>query len=142
MPGPKRWHARRSFADEAAAPPAVLSLGVTSLVAGYVLSDLLARFRRAYPGISVTAIEDNGDYLEHLLIGGELDVAVMVISNLRDRNALMTRLSVLGQGVLDSPEVEQLRFELKRLVTDIHHHRQKVHDLAYDAVELELGGSE
>ena len=63
-------------------------------------------------------------------------------SVLRDRNALMTRLSVLGQGVLDSPEVEQLRFELKRLVTDIHHHRQKVHDLAYDAVELELGGSE
>ncbi|HTN98878.1 MAG TPA: LysR family transcriptional regulator [Nordella sp.] len=84
--------ARRSFADEAAAPPAVLSLGVTSLVAGYVLSDLLARFRRAYPGISVTAIEDNGDYLEHLLIGGELDVAVMVISNLRDRNALQAEI--------------------------------------------------
>ena len=61
---------------------------------------------------------------------------------LRDRNALMTRLSVLGQGVLEAPEVEALRVELKRLVTDIQHHRQKVHDLAYDAVELELGGSE
>ena len=85
--------ARRSFAaDEPAAPPSQLSLGVTSLVAGYVLSDLLARFRRAYPGVKVSAIEDNGDYLEHLLIGGELDVAVMVISNLRDRNALQAEI--------------------------------------------------
>ena len=84
--------ARRSFIGEEAAPPSHLSLGVTSLVAGYVLSDLLARFRRAYPGIDVSAIEDNGDYLEHLLIGGELDVAVMVISNLRDRNALQAEI--------------------------------------------------
>jgi len=85
--------ARRSFAaDEPAAPPSQLSLGVRSLVAGYVLSDLLARFRRAYPGVNVSAIEDNGDYLEHLLIGGELDVAVMVISNLRDRNALQAEI--------------------------------------------------
>lgn len=85
--------ARRSFAaDEPAAPPSQLSLGVTSLVAGYVLSDLLARFRRAYPGVKISAIEDNGDYLEHLLIGGELDVAVMVISNLRDRNALQAEI--------------------------------------------------
>jgi len=84
--------ARRSFLGEAAAAPSHLSLGVTSLVAGYVLSDLLARFRRAYPGVDVSAIEDNGDYLEHLLIGGELDVAVMVISNLRDRNALQAEI--------------------------------------------------
>lgn len=84
--------ARRSFIGEDAAPPSHLSLGVTSMVAGYVLSDLLARFRRAYPGVDVSAIEDNGDYLEHLLIGGELDVAVMVISNLRDRNALQAEI--------------------------------------------------
>ena len=63
-------------------------------------------------------------------------------SVLRDRNALIMRLSALGQGVLESPEVEQVRNEVKRLVTDIHHHHQKLHDLAYDAVEIELGGSE
>lgn len=83
--------ARRTFSGEQAAPGS-LHLGVTSLVAGYVLSDLLARYRRAFPGIDVTAIEDNGDYLEHLLIGGELDVAVMVISNLRDRMALQAEI--------------------------------------------------
>ncbi|KFI29661.1 LysR family transcriptional regulator [Paenirhodobacter enshiensis] len=69
-----------------------LHVGVTSLVAGYVLSDILARFRRANPNVEVTALEDNGDYLEHLLIGGELDVAVMVTSALRDRMALQTEI--------------------------------------------------
>ena len=85
--------ARRSFSEGAQAQaPGTLQLGVTSLVAGYVLSDLLARYRRAHPSVTVTAIEDNGDYLEHLLIGGELDVAVMVISNLRDRVALQAEI--------------------------------------------------
>ena len=83
--------ARRTFAGEATSGGR-LQLGVTSLVAGYVLSDLLARYRRAFPGVEVTAIEDNGDYLEHLLVGGELDVAVMVISNLRDRMALQAEI--------------------------------------------------
>lgn len=84
--------ARRSFGEAEAPVGGSLQLGVTSLVAGYVLSDLLARYRRAYPHVSVSAIEDNGDYLEHLLIGGELDVAVMVISNLRDRVALQAEI--------------------------------------------------
>jgi DNA-binding transcriptional LysR family regulator len=84
--------ARRSFGEAAAPAGGTLQLGVTSLVAGYVLSDLLARYRRANPNVNVTAIEDNGDYLEHLLIGGELDVAVMVISNLRDRVALQAEI--------------------------------------------------
>jgi hypothetical protein len=74
--------------------------------------------------------------------GSDSWLAARESSVLRDRNALMTRLTVLGQGVLEAPEVEQVRVELKRLVTDIQHHRQKLHDLAYDAVELELGGSE
>jgi DNA-binding transcriptional LysR family regulator len=84
--------ARQSFDSAEPTAPGTLQLGVTSLVAGYVLSDLLARYRRAYPAVSVSAIEDNGDYLEHLLIGGELDVAVMVISNLRDRVALQAEI--------------------------------------------------
>jgi len=84
--------ARRSLGDAEAQTGGSLQLGVTSLVAGYVLSDLLARYRRAFPNVNVSAIEDNGDYLEHLLIGGELDVAVMVISNLRDRVALQAEI--------------------------------------------------
>lgn len=84
--------ARLAFDQTDDAASGSLHLGVTSLVAGYVLSDILARYRRANPAVVVTAIEDNGEYLEHLLIGGELDVAVMVISNLRDRMALQAEI--------------------------------------------------
>ncbi len=80
--------ARSAFRDEAETARGRLSLGVTSLVAGYVLSDILSRFRRAHPHVELNVIEDNGDYLQHLLIGGELDVAVMLTSSVRDRTAL------------------------------------------------------
>ncbi|MEM5584655.1 MULTISPECIES: LysR family transcriptional regulator [unclassified Roseibium] len=85
-------NARRAFVEPPDASPGRLQLGVTSLVAGYVLSDILSRFRRAYPGVEVSALEDTGEYLEHLLIGGELDVAVMVVSNLRDTMALQSEI--------------------------------------------------
>ncbi len=65
-----------------------LNLGVTSLVAGYFLADLLARFRRVFPGITVRVIEDERPYLEHLLINGELNLALMLVSNIEDGSAL------------------------------------------------------
>ena len=80
--------ARAAFRDETATTRGRLSLGVTSLVAGYVLSDILSRFRRAHPQVELNVTEDNGDYLQHLLIGGELDVAVMLTSSVKDRMAL------------------------------------------------------
>ncbi|MBF9030593.1 LysR family transcriptional regulator [Rhodobacterales bacterium HKCCE3408] len=69
-----------------------LNVGVTSLTAGYVLSDILARFRRACPEIEVNAVEDTSEYLEHLIVGGELDIAVMVVSNLRNHDALHSEI--------------------------------------------------
>ena len=44
--------------------------------------------------------------------------------------------------MLVAPDVERRVRELKRLLADIAHHVQRLHDLAYDEVELELGGSE
>jgi hypothetical protein len=63
-------------------------------------------------------------------------------SVLRERTALLGRLSVLGPQVLENPDVEAVRAELLRLLVDLSHHVQRVNDLAYDDVELELGGSE
>ena len=80
--------ARSTFVEDAETATGRLSLGVTSLVAGYVLSDILSRFRRAFPQVELNVIEDNGDYLQHLLIGGELDVAVLLTSSVKDRMAL------------------------------------------------------
>jgi hypothetical protein len=61
---------------------------------------------------------------------------------LRERTALLGRLGVLGPQVLESPDVEAVRGELLRLLVDLTHHAQRVNDLVYDEVELELGGSE
>jgi hypothetical protein len=63
-------------------------------------------------------------------------------SVLRERNALMSRLATMGPQVLEAREVDRILLDLKRLVSDIHHHRQRVHDLVYDQVEIEFGGSE
>lgn len=76
--------------------PGRLALGVTSLVAGYVLSDILSRYRRAFPQVELQVVEDSGDYLQHLLIGGELDVAVLVTSSVRDRMALQVETLIVS----------------------------------------------
>jgi len=89
-------NAREAFRDETAPLSGRLALGVTSLVAGYVLSDLLSRYRRAWPQVELSAIEDSGDYLQHLLIGGELDVAVLLTSSVRDRAALQVETLIVS----------------------------------------------
>lgn len=60
----------------------------------------------------------------------------------RERNALLMRLGSLGSRVLEDPDIGSVRAEVARLVVDVTHHVQRVNDLAYDAVEIELGGSE
>lgn len=67
-----------------------LNIGVTSLMVGYYLPFLLDRFRRVFPRIQVQIIEDRRDYLEHLLVNGELDVALIVVSQLQNYRALAT----------------------------------------------------
>ena len=82
--------ALRPHGDEAAPGLAgVLSLGVTSLVAGYYLSELFSRFRRNCPRVEVLVTEDAPRFLEHLLINGELDVAIMVSNALSEPQAMV-----------------------------------------------------
>ena len=61
---------------------------------------------------------------------------------LRERDELLTRLNGLASQVLVAADVDDLADRLSRLLVDIAHHHQRVHDLAYDDVELEIGGSE
>ena len=60
----------------------------------------------------------------------------------RERAALLSRLAAYGPKVLEHPDVDEVRVGLKRLLGDIDHYVQRQHDLAYDEVELEIGGSE
>lgn len=61
---------------------------------------------------------------------------------LRERGTLLSRLASMGSEVLERPDLEELRGELRRLVADVRRHVQRLHDLAYDDVELELGGGD
>ena len=63
-------------------------------------------------------------------------------ASFRERNALLTRLTALSAQVLETPDVETTRMELKRLVVDVNRHMQRLNDIAYDEVEMEIGGSE
>jgi hypothetical protein len=61
---------------------------------------------------------------------------------LRERDELLARLSGLTSQVMVAADLDTLADRLSRLLVDIEHHHQRVHDLAYDDVELEIGGSE
>ena len=63
-------------------------------------------------------------------------------SVVRRRMALLARARSLAAELVGDGDVDRLRRELLRLAFDLVHHAQRVRDLAYDEVELELGGSE
>lgn len=96
-----------------------LNLGVTSMVAGYYLADLLARFRRAFPAVSVEVTEDERSYIEHLLVNGELDLAVMLVSNLENRQALEDAVLVRSPFTLWLPPRHPLLAEDEVRLGDI-----------------------
>lgn len=118
-----------SFSGDESDVAGTLNIGVTTLTSGYVLSDLLSRYRRARPEVEVSALEDSPEYLEHLLVGGELDVAVMLIGNLRNPLALHAELLAvspyrlwlpLGHGLsaLETISLEDLANE-PQIVLDV-----------------------
>lgn len=90
-------NARDALASRPHTVTGSLNVGVTSLMVGYYLPFLLDRFRRVFPRIQVQITEDRRDYLEHLLISGELDVALIVVSQLQNRQALETE-TILRSG--------------------------------------------
>ena len=85
-------NAKRSLQQSTDQVAGSLTIGVTSLVAGYYLADLITRFQRAYPNVKTRVVEDERPYIEHLLVSGEIDVGVLILSNLEDRHALQTEV--------------------------------------------------
>jgi len=76
-------NAKRSLQQSTDQVAGQLIIGVTSLVAGYYLADLLTRFQRAYPNVEIRVMEDERPYIEHLLVSGEIDVGVLILSKPR-----------------------------------------------------------
>jgi hypothetical protein len=69
-------------------------------------------------------------------------LAARTQSSNRVRSQLYARTASLASGVLDKLDTDRIVTELRRLVGDLEHHVQRLHDLVYDSVSLELGGSE
>lgn len=77
--------AERAPLTEETALSGVVRVGATYTVLGYFLPRLHARFQRTYPKIRVELQELPRDLLEERLNQGSLDMAVMLVSNLRDK---------------------------------------------------------
>ncbi len=116
--------ARRAIRGEVAEGGGRLALGVTPLVAGYVLSDLVTGFGGAFPETVVDTVEESGQQLEHLLVGGELDVAVMVVPLNLNAPALHTELVQVSAYRVWLPlghrETRKVRVSLKDLAESPH----------------------
>lgn len=74
--------------------------------------------------------------------GVEAWLAAREVTSNRCRRQLQARVTTLGAGVLDRLDAETITAELRRLQTDLEHYVQRLHDLVYDSVAYELGGSE
>jgi hypothetical protein len=60
----------------------------------------------------------------------------------RERDALLLKMDRLAGRIAEAADVDPLQAELQRLVSDLHRHRQRLNDLVYDTLALDLGGSE
>src|SRR5215471_99347 len=83
MRGPHRWGIQVD---------GTVDVAVSYTVAGYFLPPLLSRFWRSFPGITVRLHEFQRDAIEQSLVGGSVDAAVMLVSNLHDRRTIRSRL--------------------------------------------------
>lgn len=61
---------------------------------------------------------------------------------IRERDALLARVDRLGRLLLSCEDVAAIAAQLGRLNADIARHDQRLRDLLYDDVEVEIGGSE
>ena len=74
-----------------------LTIGVTTLVAGYYLSEALGRFRRAFPAVQIEVKEDEQPYLEHQIVNGEVDVGILMTNRTIRQEAFDTELLTRSQ---------------------------------------------
>jgi len=62
-----------------------INVGITYTVAGYFLPKYYSRFSRLHPHVDIQLYELPRDKIESGLVNGELDIAVILVSNLRNR---------------------------------------------------------
>ena len=78
-------------------------IGAVPLLTGYYLPALLARYRRAFANIKTWVYEDSGTLIEHQLINGELDAALMITSTLESASSFDTVTLIRSPWCLWAP---------------------------------------
>jgi len=86
-------------------------VGLTYTVAGYFLPPILARFARVFPGVTVRMQEISRDEIERGIMDGDLDIAVMLVSNLQDSEGIESEVLIRSRRRLwlcaDHPLMEK-----------------------------------
>jgi DNA-binding transcriptional LysR family regulator len=84
-------------------PAGPIRVGVTYTVAGYFLPPHLGRFARAFPAIQVQLHEGPRGEIEAALEAGELDIAVLLVSNIENRAEIATETLIRSRRRLWLP---------------------------------------
>ncbi|WP_340107580.1 LysR family transcriptional regulator [Pikeienuella sp. HZG-20] len=77
-----------------------IRFGVTYTGVGYFLLPALARFRRAYPDITIDLIEMERPALEQAVRRGAVDLALIIVSNLSEAHLLNVQMLMRSPRVL------------------------------------------
>jgi DNA-binding transcriptional LysR family regulator len=96
-----------------------LSVGVTITVAGYFLAAPLARFRRSFPEVEVTIKELDRSVIEKQLTQGQLDIGILLVSNLEHSDVLATETLAKSRRRLWTPTNHPLLAKPKVTLKDV-----------------------
>ncbi len=67
-----------------------IRIGVSYTVVGYFLPPILFRFQRTFPDIEIQLFEQDREEIEAGLVSGELEAAVMLVSNLENKREIQS----------------------------------------------------
>jgi DNA-binding transcriptional LysR family regulator len=112
-------------------------VGVTYTVAGYFLPRHHDRFRRNYPHVDVELFESPRPSIEHGLIEGSLDLAVMLVSNLEAADGIEAEILLRSRRRLWTPPEHPLLRTPSAGLADVarHPHVMLTVDEAADTAE-------
>lgn len=96
-----------------------LRLGVTYTVAGYFMARQYAAFRRSYPGVTLDLVEMPRAAIESALLTGELDMAVLLTSNLENHASLEAETLFRSRRRLWLPSDHRLLLEKEVSLQDV-----------------------
>lgn len=70
----------------------VVRIGVTYTVSGYFLPRHQMRFHASFPGVRIELFEAPRDVVERALLDGEINLAIMLVSNLKSSDVLASEI--------------------------------------------------